>query len=135
MLQNRLMHNVAMRGNRIRVGTLLAILALALQVAWPLLANAKPRSVALVPLCSVDGVTHYLEVPTGNTPLEESASHGDHCPLCFLGHAAGLPAHFGAVVLADTQGVALPASPQSLSPKPIGHFLGARAPPFSRVVP
>jgi hypothetical protein len=71
------------------VGAWLAAFAIALQVAWPLVVNAKPRSVALVPLCSVDGVTHYLELPTGKTPLEESVSHGDHCPLCFFGDRVG----------------------------------------------
>jgi hypothetical protein len=74
-----------------KLGTWLGIVALALQLAWPLLVSAKPKSVTLVPLCTVDGVTHYLEVPTGKTPLDESsAHHGDHCPLCFLGHAAAL---------------------------------------------
>lgn len=46
-----------------RLGTWLGIVALALQLAWPLFVSAKPRSVTLVPLCTVDGVTHYVEVP------------------------------------------------------------------------
>ena len=52
-----------------RLGTWLAILAITLQAAWPVLANAKPSGVTLVPLCTVDGVTHYLEVPTGKAPF------------------------------------------------------------------
>src|SRR3989454_11978960 len=69
--------------------TLFRSLAIALQAAWPLLAAAKPRAVALVPVCTVDGVTHYLEVPTGKTPLDDSATHHDHCSFCTLG-ASGL---------------------------------------------
>lgn len=70
-----------------RFGSWLAILAITLQAAWPLLANAKPRSVTLVPLCTVDGVTHYLELPASETPLEKSSrTHHEHCSFCFLGH-------------------------------------------------
>ncbi|HEX5476903.1 MAG TPA: DUF2946 domain-containing protein [Burkholderiales bacterium] len=63
-----------------------AFLAIVLQSAWPLLAQAKPASVALVPLCSVAGVTHYVEVPLGGSPADEQqARHSDHCAFCFLG--------------------------------------------------
>jgi hypothetical protein len=72
-----------------KLGSWLAVLALALQASWPLLAAAKPRTVTLVPLCTVDGVTHYLEVPTGDTPA--GAAH-QHCSFCFLGGAAA-PSH------------------------------------------
>src|SRR5690242_848823 len=70
-----------------KLGTWLGIAAIALQVALPLVAGSLPRSVALVPLCTVDGVTHYVEVPTGKSPVDESSAHG-HCPLCCGGHAA-----------------------------------------------
>jgi hypothetical protein len=71
----------------------LGMAAIALQIAWPLVAGAKPSLATLVPLCTVDGVTHYVEVPTGKDPSEQPWSQGDHCPLCFLGHATGLRAH------------------------------------------
>ena len=71
-----------------RLGTWLGIAALSLQLGWPLLAGALPRAVALVPLCTVDGVTHYLEVPAGKDPRDIPALHGDHCPLCCTGNAA-----------------------------------------------
>jgi hypothetical protein len=59
---------------------------MALQAFWPLLAQAKPRSVALVPVCTVEGVTHYLELPAGKTPGGKgSAAHFEHCALCTLG--------------------------------------------------
>lgn len=71
----------------------LAAFAMALQALWPLLAQAKPRSVTLVPICTVDGVTHYYELKGGETPLEQrSASHGEHCAFCTLDVGAVVPA-------------------------------------------
>jgi hypothetical protein len=70
----------------------LAALAMALQALWPLIAQAKPRSSTLVPICTVDGVTHYFELRKGDTPLEKrtTAQH-DHCAFCSLGGVAVLP--------------------------------------------
>ena len=115
-----------------RIGVWLAVLAIALQAAWPLLVSASPRSVALVPLCTVDGVTHFLEVPTGKTPAGHS--HGDHCAFCFVGDRTGLPAHFE--LLALTDGGAETSAPSSvyLVSKTACKVHGARAPPFSPVV-
>jgi hypothetical protein len=65
-----------------------AAAAIALQTLWPLLAQARPADPTLqVPLCSVDGVTHSVEIKIGKTtPLDErTASHGEHCKLCVLG--------------------------------------------------
>lgn len=62
----------------------LAILAIALQALWPLIAQAKPRSVTLVPICTVAGETHYMELETGSG----NASHEDHCKACPVGAAA-----------------------------------------------
>ena len=68
---------------------------MALQALWPLLAQAKPRSVTLVPICTVDGVTHYFELKNGDTPLDrQSASHHEHCAFCSFDNgrtAAALP--------------------------------------------
>jgi hypothetical protein len=69
-----------------RTGSWLAILAIALQALWPLLAHAKPRSVVLVPLCTVAGETHYVELETGGR--SPASTHEEHCKLCPLG--AGL---------------------------------------------
>jgi hypothetical protein len=117
-----------------RLGTWLGIVALALQLAWPLIAGARPASVALVPLCTVDGVTHYLEVPTGKTPLEQSsAHHGDHCPLCYLGHAAALSgdsSSFVGMPAAADQPVPVPRL-FALRPTVIGR--DARAPPSALI--
>ena len=64
-----------------RLGHWLAILAIALHAAWPLLANARPKSVHLVPLCTVEGITHYLEIPGGNNPLDRTWIHPESYPL------------------------------------------------------
>ena len=72
------------------VASWLAILAMALNALWPLLSQAKPRSVTLVPVCTVGGETHYLELPAGKTPLEQkTGTQGEHCSYCTL---SALPA-------------------------------------------
>jgi hypothetical protein len=60
----------------------LAIAAMALNALWPLIAQARPAN--LVPLCTVGGVTHYVEVPGAPSPAD---SHGEHCSFCFVGVA------------------------------------------------
>ncbi|HUQ25984.1 MAG TPA: DUF2946 family protein, partial [Burkholderiales bacterium] len=59
----------------------LAIAAMALNALWPLIAQARPAT--LVPVCTVAGVTHYVEIPGGTTPAD---SH-EHCAFCFAGAA------------------------------------------------
>jgi hypothetical protein len=113
-----------------RLGTWLAILAITLQAAWPLLANARLRGVTLVPLCTVDGVTHYLEVPTGKDSSESSA-HGDHCPLCFVGERVALPANFAPPILLEASPDDLVGRPQALFSTSLRSGPGARAPPYS----
>ena len=118
-----------------RLGHWLAILAIALHAAWPLLANARPKSIHLVPLCTVEGITHYLEVPGGNSPLDDSANaHHDHCAFCFLG-AGGVVSSHAELPLPSTgasEGVALGVERSHVSAALIVH--GARAPPLSSVV-
>jgi hypothetical protein len=75
----------------------LAALAMALHALWPLIAQAKPRAAGeLVPVCTVEGVTHYIELPAGKTPLDEqSTTRHDHCAFCFFGSdRAALPSQF-----------------------------------------
>ncbi len=76
---------MSFRHNRLAAFT--AILAIALQALWPLVAQAKPRIPGeLVPICTVAGVTHYLELPAGKFPLDErSSTHHEHCTLCVFG--------------------------------------------------
>jgi Protein of unknown function (DUF2946) len=119
-----------------RLGHWLAILAIALHAAWPLLANARPKSVHLVPLCTVEGITHYLEVPGGNSPLDDSANaHHDHCAFCFLGAGAPLLSSHAELRLpcaAASERVASGTEGSPISTALIVH--GARAPPLSSVV-
>jgi hypothetical protein len=111
-----------------KLGAWLGIVALALQVAWPLLAVAKPRSVVLVPLCTVDGTTHYLELPTGKAPLERSSAHREHCPACFVGERAALPARLEAPALLEAPAERLTKAGPALAPKSVRITRSARAP-------
>ncbi len=72
--------------HRSPVAVYVAVLAIALQALWPLLAQAKPKNAVLVPVCTVQGVTHYIELPSNGTPVEEhAASQHDHCSFCSFG--------------------------------------------------
>ena len=112
-----------------RLGTWLAIVAIALQALWPLIAAARPSSVALVPVCTVDGVTHYLEVPTGKSPVDESASHTGHCPYCFFGERLSLPALPIALACVDGRPGCVAAAEAPPVPKARFSHQDARAPP------
>jgi len=63
-----------------RCAAWVAALAMALHAFWPLIAQARPAS--LVPVCSVSGVTHYVEVPGAPAPADSQ-----HCEFCFTGVA------------------------------------------------
>jgi hypothetical protein len=91
--------------HRSPVAVYLAILAIALQALWPLLAQAKPKNAVLVPVCTVQGVTHYIELPSSGTPVEEhAASQHDHCSFCtFGGERAALASFLPAVVSARVE--------------------------------
>jgi hypothetical protein len=83
-----------------RFAALAAVFAITLQALWPLLSHARPQDPSLqVPVCTIDGVTRYIEIKSGGTtPLDErSATHGEHCKLCLLGD--------GKAVLSATVGV------------------------------
>ena len=118
-----------------RFAAVAAACAISLQALWPLLSHARPKDLSLLaPLCTVDGVTHYLEIKAGRTtPLEQrSAQHGEHCKLCVFGDGkavASLPPDCPAflLVLDGNPAIAPPAASyhgaaQSLPAQP-------RAPP------
>ena len=111
-----------------------AMLALVLQALWPLVSQAAPRERSeLVPLCTIDGVTHFLELKLGKTPLEKrTALHGDHCKLCVFGAdrlVALPPSSMAALVVEQPESRPLAASttrlPESFSHPPAQ----PRAPP------
>ena len=115
-----------------RLAHWLAILAIALQAVWPLIAAAKPRSVELVPVCTVDGITHYLEVPTGKSPID--GVHGQHCVFCTLGVGAMLPSHPDVFFSSDVATDRIFSSVERSHSRPALLVHGARAPPLSSVV-
>ena len=117
-----------------KLGTWLALLAIALQALWPLVATAKPRAVTLVPLCTVDGVTHYLELPAGETPLEKSSkTHHEHCSFCFLGQLGAAPSQPPAAPACDARAEKAPLAAAPDPAQPLLISQDARAPPLLAV--
>jgi hypothetical protein len=109
----------------------LGVAAIALQTGLPLLAGSLPKSVALVPLCTVDGVTHYVEVPTGKD-LPDGV-HRDHCPFCCTGGTA-LAGQAAPLVSAAAPAAERFDRRSDASPRSLPAAAWARAPPFSPVV-
>jgi hypothetical protein len=109
----------------------LAILAMSLNALWPLIAQAKPSAVTLVPVCTVGGETHYVEVETGKPGAD--AVHLEHCQLCPLGVAA-LPSGSDGLVLTRQFTPAFP--DEKIELLAIRPLLDGRprAPPFSLLV-
>ena len=117
-----------------RVAALAAIFALALQALWPLVAQARPRIAGeLVPVCTIEGVTHYLELPAGKSPLEErSASHGEHCQLCVFGAERNVAPVFQDEFLVSQPETSRPSSRVVPGTEPLDHPPAQpRAPPAS----
>ena len=67
------------RGVR-RCAALAAAFGIALQALWPAIAQARPSDSVLVPICSMDGTRHEIELPIGKTQ-----DGSEHCKLCLLG--------------------------------------------------
>ena len=66
---------------RRRTAAWLALAAMALNAAWPLLANAKPEVPALpTEICSATGLNHAA----GGAPAgpQDKGLHASHCTLC-----------------------------------------------------
>jgi hypothetical protein len=113
-------------------GAWLAAAAIALHAFWPLIANARPKSVALVPVCTVEGITHYIEVPGGQSPLDESSSaQHEHCSFCFLGERLALPTHSHFLPAHDGDAHPAPAWQEIVFAAQHFTHIAARAPPGS----
>jgi hypothetical protein len=117
----------------LRNASLAALLAVFLNALWPLIVHAKPANAPLlVPVCSVEGTTHYVEVERGDSPLDKrSSAQHDHCKLCFFGaeRPAVLPLLSPVLSLEASNQVA--AQPPT-APAPASPFLSTarpRAPP------
>jgi hypothetical protein len=108
-----------------RVAALVALLAITLQALWPLLAQARPRDPSLqVPICTVDGSAHFIDLDTGKTVPHE------HCKLCLMGTDKALeaPAVPGLQV-AERRDQSVDGSASSFSPAPLCVSARPRAPP------
>ena len=72
--------------SHIRFTSWLAILAMALNALWPLLANAKPTGFSpLTEICTAQGVKSIAGEP-GRSSDDSGAKHlQPHCPLCSFG--------------------------------------------------
>jgi hypothetical protein len=112
----------------------IAAFAVLLQALWPLLSHARPNDLSLpITLCSVNGVTHSLEIKVGKTtPLDKrAASHGEHCKLCVFGDGKGV-----ALVVVDLspfapeiQSSRNSGTPQAFFPQEALNSARPRAPP------
>lgn len=63
-----------------RLAAYAAAFGIALQALWPAIAQAAPKDSISVPVCSVGGVQHEIELPLGKTN-----DGTQHCKLCVLG--------------------------------------------------
>jgi hypothetical protein len=70
-----------------RLAALAAAFGIALQALWPAIAQARPADSISVPICSVDGTRHEIELPVGKTRDEGS----EHCKLCIFGDGKAVP--------------------------------------------
>ena len=123
-----------MRASRafLRNAGLAAIAAVLLNALWPLLAHAKPSDSLTVPVCTVGGETHYIEIERGDSPLDQrSKAQHDHCKLCVFAaeRTALAPAAAPVLSLHATPTAAIAPPP---APVPLSVFLSTarpRAPP------
>lgn len=118
--------------NRRTFAAWLAILAMAMQALWPLVAHAQPSSQLLVPVCTVGGDIHYVSLD-GKPAEAPKAASGEHCKLCVFGATKlALPPMLAIAVLEFEPAVEAPLVPQVATVPP---FLAVppappRAPPF-----
>jgi hypothetical protein len=118
---------------RNRAVALLAMLAMTLQALWPLIAQAKPHIPGeQVPVCTVEGITHYVELPAPDSPVEKSsAAHHEHCKMCVFGAAKLALRPFAAPIVKSGQDSQRPPESLQAVSSPSSFHLPAlpRAPP------
>ena len=118
---------------RNRVAALLAMFAMALSALWPLISQAKPRVPGTqVPVCTIEGITHYVELPATDTPVEQrSAAHHEHCKMCVFGaeRPAALPAVASPIEPGAGREAVQPSFQPSKSPSSFHPPAQPRAPP------
>jgi hypothetical protein len=119
-------------GRNLRSGTVAAVLAVLLNALWPLLAHAKPADSLLVPVCTLGGETHYIEMERGDSPLDQrSQAQHEHCKLCvFAAERASLPPmQFPVLTVALLPDAGPVARTAVFSPAPSIRPARSRAPP------
>lgn len=120
---------------RNRFAALLAIFAIAMQALWPLIAQAKPVLPGeKVPVCTIEGITHYIELPMPDSAVEKSsAAHHEHCKMCVFGaeRVAVLPIAAPVMKLGQDSQQPLDSLKAVPSPSPFHRPALARAPPVS----
>lgn len=88
LLKSLVLKTPAMLRNKshLRFTSWLAILAMALNALWPLLANAKPAGFSpLAEICTAQGVKS-IAAESGTSSNDSGAKHlQPHCPLCSFG--------------------------------------------------
>ena len=125
-----------MRASRslLRNAGLAAILAVLLNALWPLLAHAKPADSLMVPVCTVGGETHYIEMERGDSPLEKrSQAQHEHCKLCVFSaeRVSLLPMTLPVLTLAALPDARPAAHAEVLSAAPSIRPAQSRAPPVA----
>jgi hypothetical protein len=79
---------------RSKWSSMAAILAIALHVSLPLLAQAADKSAGwIVPVCGKDGGAYRLDLSSSKAPAQDdSAANHEHCGICaFNGAWFGVP--------------------------------------------
>lgn len=112
-----------------------AIIAVAFQVFWPLMANAQPGKQAWVEICSVQGVQKVaIDLDGGDSSPKPDAGHlKPHCALCsFSADRLAVPV-FQFVFLLPPDGPTYGPPPKATHlALPSAEYLSARprAPPY-----
>ena len=114
---------------RRRIAAWLALAAMALNAAWPLLANAKPADPG-AEICSATGLNHAA----GGAPAAPAKGvHSSHCNLCPFGAergAAGSPVGQSLPLPLPESAPAFARGDSPLPPLSLYPAAPPRAPPF-----
>ena len=82
--------------------------------------------------CTIEGITHYVELPAPDTPVEQrSSSHHEHCKMCVFGaeRPAALPAVASPIEPGAGREAVQPSFQPSKSPSSFHPPAQPRAPP------
>ena len=112
----------------------LAIVLVALNALGPRVAHARPTVPGLlVPLCTIDGITHYSELPAPKPPLEQrSDANHEHCKICVFGIERAFVSTVPLPVINPAgREIAPPLAAAELADRLLDSSARPRAPPYS----